>query len=109
MSVIFVSRHPGAEMWVRQSGLSVDRWETHLNVDAIREGDFVVGVLPVALASEVCQRRATFVELAIATPEHLRGKELTFSQLVSLGAKLRCFKVEECPLPALPFAPAQAE
>ena len=56
MTTYFITRHPGAIAWAKQQGITVGRQHTHLDVNDIQPGDTVIGILPVNLAAEICQR-----------------------------------------------------
>lgn len=101
MTTYFVTRHLGAKQWARLHGIAVDRWEDHLDMDAVLAGDTIIGVLPVALAAAVCVRGAHFIELVLNMPAALRGQELTHVQLIELGATLKQYHVEEISTSAL--------
>ncbi len=88
-----VTRHPGAEEWVRRRGIQVDRQVDHLDVGSISEGDTVIGTLPVNLAAEVCRRGGHYIHLALEVPPHLRGEELSADQLKTLDAELVPYRV----------------
>jgi CRISPR-associated protein Csx16 len=93
MAVWFVSRHPGAEDWMRSQGIAVDRWVSHLSVDEIVAGDIVMGILPVNLASVVCARGARYFNLSLDLPFAERGKELNMADLIAAGARLEEYSV----------------
>lgn len=59
----FITRHPGAVEWARLSGVKFDRVEAHLELDKLSPGDSVIGILPVNLAAEVCERGSQFFNL----------------------------------------------
>ncbi|HEX7380674.1 MAG TPA: CRISPR-associated protein Csx16, partial [Nevskiaceae bacterium] len=89
----FVSRHQGAVDWAKSHGVAVDRWATHLDVAQVREGDVVMGSLPVDLAAAVCERGAHYHHLHVGLPPEARGQELTAEHLAALGAELRPFEI----------------
>jgi CRISPR-associated protein Csx16 len=83
-----VTRHPGAREWAEQEGIAVDRVVDHLDVGQIRDGDVVIGSLPVNLAAEVCARGGRYLHLSLHLPPELRGKELTVEDMRRLGARV---------------------
>lgn len=89
MTVWFVSRHPGAVFWAKRRQLHVDRWVSHLLPDEVKEGDIVIGTLPMGIAAEVCQKGVRYFTLDIALAESDRGRELTESELESLNCTLK--------------------
>lgn len=109
MTTYFVTRHLGAKQWAKLHRLDVDRWEDHLDTSAVRAGDTVIGVLPVALVAAVCARGAIFIELVLNMPAALRGQELTHWQLIELGATLKQYHVEEISTSAVLFCPSLRE
>ena len=95
MSVYFVTRHPGAVEWAARRGLAVDRQVEHLDVMDIKQGDVVIGSLPVNLAAEVCSRGGRYLHLSLELPVDLRGRELTADDMHALGARIEEFRVEK--------------
>lgn len=93
MTTWFVSRHAGALEWAARRGLLIDRFATHLDPAEVQAGDTVIGSLPVNLAAVVCQRGGRYLNLSVALPAELRGKELSADQLDRLGARLEEFRI----------------
>ena len=89
----FVSRHPGARVWLQEEGHQVDRQVAHLDVADIAPGDTVYGSLPVHMAAAVCARGACYVHLSMEMPASARGTELDADQLRSFGARLIPFQI----------------
>lgn len=94
MTVWFVSRHPGAIAWAQKKNLSVDHWVTHLDVSKIKKGDWVIGVLPVAMAAAVCAKSARFFTLKMNLREEQRGRELTADEMSKLNCSLQEYFVQ---------------
>lgn len=95
MTTLFVTRHPGAVEWARRRGIEAEMI-AHLDdqtIARLRSGDVVMGVLPVAVAAEVCARGARFVHLELHVPPELRGRELSADDLERLGARLVEYEV----------------
>ncbi len=92
--VWFVSRHPGAVEWARRQGLRVHEQVEHFNVEEVKEGDIVIGTLPVHLAAQVCARRARFLNLSLEVPPEARGRELSAEEMERFGARLEEYRVE---------------
>lgn len=90
----FVSRHEGAVLWAKEKQLNIDFFLDHLNPDIIQEGDTVIGSLPMALAAEICRKKAHFFALSIKTTKEQRGKELSASELNKCECMIEEFKVE---------------
>lgn len=93
MTTWFISRHPGAVEWARRRGLDAVATD-HLDLDAVRAGDVVIGTLPVGLAAEVQARGAAFWFLELDLPAEARGRELTADEMERCGARLVEYRVE---------------
>lgn len=97
MTVLFVTRHPGATDWAARRRLAVDRQLPHLDPAEVRPGDRVLGTLPVNLAAEVCARGALFYNLSLDLPPQARGRELSADELAAYGARLERYEVRRVP------------
>ncbi|CAI8770930.1 CRISPR-associated protein Csx16 [Methylocaldum szegediense] len=95
MTTYFVTRHPGAVDWARESGISVDRQLAHLDIAEVKSGDWVIGTLPVHLAAEVCALGARYFHLALEIPPGWRGRELSAEDLRRFGARIVEYRVVE--------------
>ncbi len=95
MSIIAVTRHPGARAWLAEQGVEVDRLVDHLNVDEVGSGDMVVGALPAHVAADICSRGARYFHIVMELPAGLRGKELTADEMRRCGARLEEYRVEQ--------------
>ncbi len=93
MTVWFVSRHRGARTWAARQHINVDRQTEHLDPRMVRQGDTVIGSLPVHLAAEICARGARYLHLRIDTPPEYRGRELSASDLERFGARLEPYRI----------------
>lgn len=89
-----VTRHPGAETFLRNAGEVIDRCVTHLDPLLVEAGDTVIGTLPLHHAAAVCARGARFLHLALDVTADQRGKELDAQQLTRCGARLEEFRIE---------------
>lgn len=94
MTTFFVARHPGALAWAKRQGLKIDRYVIHLDSAEVSPGDTVAGSLPVHLVADICARGVRYLHLALDTPEHARGRELTADELELFDARLEPFVVE---------------
>lgn len=92
MITFFVTRHKGAVEWARREGIEAEHVE-HLDVQAVRSGDRVLGTLPVSVAAEVCVRGARYFHLSLAAPLDARGRELTVEDMDAFGAVLEEYEV----------------
>lgn len=93
MSILFISRHPGARQWFVEQGWPVDESLAHLDIGRIRRGDVVIGSLPVHLAAAVCDHGGRYVHLAIDLPAEARGRELSSEEMRRYGARLTEYSV----------------
>lgn len=95
MTTFFISRHPGAISWIKQQGITIDRWETHLDLTDVKAGDRVVGTLPIPMVAALYKKGATYLHINLAVPASLRGQELSAETLEILGASLQAYHVLE--------------
>ena len=93
MREVVVTRHEGAKKWVcEKKGLANAETVEHFSAEDIqnlREGDRVVGILPIPLVADVLRTGARFDLLVL--PElsrEQRGHELTPDEMDAAGAKL---------------------
>lgn len=91
--IFFVSRHKGAREWISTQSYPIDRMVEHLDISKVHRGDTVIGTLPINLIAELCAKGVCYKHLSLSTPEHLRGKTLTSTQLEELGAVVEEYKV----------------
>lgn len=95
MTIWLVTRHPGAIEWVARQGIQWDKHAAHLDPCEITAGDTVIGSLPINLAAEICSRGARYFNLSLDLPAHLRGQELSVSELESCQAKLEEYHIRK--------------
>ena len=88
MTTYFITRHPGAIAWSKQQGITVDQQLAHLDINTIQQGDTVMGILPVNLAAQVCNKGAVYLHLSLNLPPQWRGKELTVEEMQACAACL---------------------
>ena len=93
MAVYFVTRHAGAKEWAMLQGVACDVCVPHLDPVLVKEGDVVIGTLPINLAAIVCEQGGRYLHLSLQLPLEARGKELSPADLVKYGAKLEEFVV----------------
>lgn len=94
MTTWFVTRHPGALVWLQRQGLSADRVVSHLMPEEAEPGDIVIGIFPVNLIADLCARGVRYLHLSVRLPPEFRGVELSCEQLEQLGATIEEFRVE---------------
>ena len=102
MTTWFVSRHPGAVAWAQRQRLAVDHYVSHLQPAQAQPGDTVIGSLPVNIAAQLCASGIHYLHLSLHLPSHLRGQELSATQLDALGAQLQAFHIQPAPTPTRP-------
>ena len=84
---ILVTRHTGAIKWLRSKGLTERVTPVrHLNIHAVKQGDVVVGVLPISIAAKICAMGARYIAIEVAIPFGARGKELSCGEMDMFGA-----------------------
>lgn len=93
MSVILVTRHEGTLDWFARQGFVVDQTLQHLNIDKVQAGDWVLGILPIQLASAVCEKGGRYFHLEMNVPFEFRGQELSAELMDQFQAKLTEFNV----------------
>ena len=88
MGTTFVIRHQGAREWMKKQPIHIDYWTDDLEIDLVKAGDIVIGILPMKLAAEVCKKGAHFVALQIDVPKNRRGSELSKDDLEEMQCSL---------------------
>lgn len=92
----FVTRHPGAKDWAARQGFNA-KIVSHFDTKIVKEGDVVLGTLPVHLAAEIWDRKGSYHHLVLNIPAELRGTEMTADKMEELGATLEEFIVLRVP------------
>lgn len=87
MATYFVSRHAGAVDWARRRGIEAELIP-HLDPAQIKEGDTVLGTLPIQIVADINERGARYLHLEIALPAEMRGVALSADDMEDLGATL---------------------
>lgn len=101
MTVYFVSRHEGAQRWARilqKQGNwphPIDVYVEHLEVQLLAKGDVVIGTMPLRDVAAIRRRGAEFLSLDLQVPPHLRGQELTATQMGACSATLTSYRLTE--------------
>lgn len=94
VTTYFITRHTGAIEWAARQDIKVDQILWHLDPAILRNGDSVIGSLPVNLAAQVCARGGAYWHLSLEQPSTLRGQELSADDLLRLGARLEPFQIQ---------------
>lgn len=91
MSIYVVSRHLGAIHFFKNAFPACQAiFLSHINdldIDNISENDVVYGVLPVQIIYKLTKNKVKYFHLDFHVPEELRGKEINFYQLTTMGAQ----------------------
>ncbi|MDG6882239.1 putative CRISPR-associated protein, VVA1548 family [Phocoenobacter uteri] len=95
MKTYFISRHQGAIDWIKSQQIDVDQFVDHLDMDMVKQGDTVIGTLPIHLAAQVCKKGAKFYFLSVNVTKEQRGRELNKNELVKQECKLQQFMIKE--------------
>ena len=98
-----VSRHNAAQRWLALRGIQGERVE-HFDPSMVKEGDHVVGNLPIGLVNEVCERGGVYFNLDIDTPIEARGWELSVADMDRYNARLTQYRVSR---PAIETGPVR--
>ncbi len=93
MTTYYITRHPGAIEWAAQKGLCIDQCVPHLDPTVVRQGDTVIGSLPVNLAAQVCAVGVAYWHLSVELTAELRGRELSAMDMHTLGACIEPYLV----------------
>ncbi|MCK7629342.1 CRISPR-associated protein Csx16 [Shewanella putrefaciens] len=83
-----VSRHPGAQTWLKQQGFQGQQI-AHLDIDTIAAGDIIIGSLPIHMVVALTLKSAEYWHLSMTIPECWRGTELTPEQMQLCQIKLQ--------------------
>jgi len=104
----FITRHQGAIAWAQQQQLTIDRVVSHLlmpyeeetennqvSLNTLQKGDTIIGTLPIQIAAQVCLQGANYYHLMLDIPVHLRGKNLSASQMNECNARIKPYNIKE--------------
>lgn len=94
MTSYFVTGHPSALAWAAGEGIvatPVSHWGPQVRV---RDGDVVMGTLPVQIIAELTARGVRYLHLELDLPEGMRQQPLTVADMKRFGARLSEFKAE---------------
>lgn len=93
---ILVTRHPGAQVWLRQrfpNAPLVEHWED-ADWQRVKPGTSVIGVFPPELVLEVNKRGGTFHALHFVKPLPF-GAELSLEEMAEYEPHLQGYRVQE--------------
>ena len=97
MTVLVITRHPGALEWLASQGVQWDCHRARLDGIQVGKADEVIGILPFSTAAEVCAKGARYFHISMNLPDELRGAEMSAAEMQACGARLREFVVESIP------------
>lgn len=89
----FITRHPGAVEWAQRNGFQDAETVAHFDPSVVKEGDQVIGTLPVHLACQVCENGGRYFHLSMAVPADRRGTEISADDMDAFGATVKEFKI----------------
>ena len=95
MTTYFISRHAGAVEWAEAEGFHVDQLLAQFDVTIVKQGDNVLGTLPINLVAEVNARGGNYFHLTLEMPADARGKELTAADMRQFGARLEAYSAQK--------------
>ena len=84
----FISRHQGAQQWAQNNGFENAEVIEHFDPSIVREGDKVIGTLPVHLAGIVCENGGRYFHLSMSVPVERRGTEISAEDMNAFGARV---------------------
>lgn len=91
----FVSRHQGALEWAQRNGFENAKVVAHFDPAIVKQGDIIIGTLPVHLAGQVCSNGGRYFHLSMSVPADRRGTEISAEDMEQFGAHVKEFKVME--------------
>jgi len=89
----FISRHAGAQDWALAQGIEAEM-VSHFDPSVVKDGDIVMGTLPVQMVAAVVASGARYLHLTMSIPAEMRGKEISSSMMNEMGASLQEFTVK---------------
>lgn len=90
MEKIFISRHKGAVSWAK-SRLGDIHVIPHLDMNLVRPGTIVYGILPIHLVAKINEAGARYEQLVLDLTSELRGKELTPAEMEAVNARFEAY------------------
>lgn len=89
-----ITKHPGADEWCEGKGIKTTRLR-HLDVTRIKQGDIVIGTLPMNLASAVQRFGARYFHIALHLTPRFRGRQLNLDEMKQCDARLIEYIIQE--------------
>ena len=91
----FISRHKGAQDWIKEQSIEIDKFIEHIDEHSLKQGDVVIGSLPINIVARLTEKNIKYIHLELELCYENRGKELTKKDLYDLNAKLVAYKAIE--------------
>ncbi|MDA9557152.1 CRISPR-associated protein Csx16 [Vibrio sp.] len=96
MTITMITRHPASQIWMENKGIKVDRQIPHLfDVSEFGSGDTVIGILPINIIADLTKRGVNYWHFTTQIPESLRGKELSYDELITCKPRIIPFVAME--------------
>lgn len=95
MTTYLVTRHTGFIDWIKRQDIRIDHCLAHLDIEQVKEGDQVIGTLPIHMVAALNTKGATYWHLELNTPIEWRGGELTLAMMEQLEPKLVCYSASK--------------
>jgi putative CRISPR-associated protein (TIGR02620 family) len=93
--VVLVTRHPGAQAWLRRQfpeAPLLEHWE-EADWARVKKGTTLVGVFPPEMVQRLCQKGGRFLALQFKTPLNAGNAELTEAEMLAHGPHLQGYTV----------------
>lgn len=99
MTVYFVTQHEYTRRWTRSTAVrrklphAIDLMVERIDPGHLQDGDVVMGTLPMHVAAALESRGIPFWALDLLIPAEKAGRELSATEIASLGATLTRYRV----------------
>ncbi|MEZ8613821.1 MULTISPECIES: CRISPR-associated protein Csx16 [unclassified Vibrio] len=94
MKTYFVTRHPATIDLIKSFNIDIHHWLTHVeSIDMFEPGDTVLGTLPIHLVVELTEKNVNYYHFSLDIPSYLRGRELSYLQLIECSPRLEKYEV----------------
>ncbi|MBR1374612.1 MAG: CRISPR-associated protein Csx16 [Cardiobacteriaceae bacterium] len=94
--IYFICRHQGTIDWVKsRKNIKIDVFLDHLDFreTEICAEDTVIGILPIDIAAQICEKGAKFYALKIHQELSERGQNFSADNLEKMNVSLRRFQI----------------
>ncbi len=93
--VVLVTRHPGAQAWLKRQfpeAPLLEHWE-EADWARVKKGTTVVGVFPPEMVERICRKGGRFLALQFNVPLNAGNAELTEAEMLAHGPHLQGYAV----------------